>query len=641
MLLRNRIVLGAATALAALSLGFLVTGQLIQDQIEARYEDATLTGKTLLWSKILASQVDQMEVGLSSLTRDRATLKALQQGNAEDLRSEAQPTFNRLSTSGVLDRLTITDTQGRIRLSEPALEAKATENPLVRDALSVNEIKSGVVKDEDGTFVIALASPLYARGKLVGVVVFARKLQAAIEDLKANDGSEVFILDLDGRTADATDEGLLGRLDLPRPAAGQRTLTTVQLDDLTLAVSVVPLVDATGAAVGHLVSAKDYTNSYGTQRALDLASYCALALILLASLLGLTLYLRANFRRLGTVITALESLSKGNSDVEISGLDRHDEVGEIAQAMQVFRETTIEAQRLATKQAEEQAEKQCRVETIEALSAEFNQTITALLDLVASAAAAMESKARNMAATAEIAYNQSAKVATGSEEASGHVQTIASASEELSSAGAEIARQVEVSTSAASQAVEQAQKTNAQVESLAQAAEKIGEVVTLISDIAEQTNLLALNATIEAARAGEAGKGFAVVAGEVKNLASQTARATGEISAQIAGIQSATGDALSEIQEITKMIGGINETTTTIAAAIEEQGMATSEIARTIEDGATSTRLVSTNIAHVSEAAADTGQSAKWVLEAAEGLSQQSDSLRQTVEIFLREIRAA
>jgi methyl-accepting chemotaxis protein len=205
----------------------------------------------------------------------------------------------------------------------------------------------------------------------------------------------------------------------------------------------------------------------------------------------------------------------------------------------------------------------------------------------------------------------------------------------------EISRQVQESARIAGDAVKQAQETDQRINALSHAAGRIGDVVKLITAIAEQTNLLALNATIEAARAGEAGRGFAVVASEVKQLASQTAKATDEISTQIAGMQTATQESVAAIKEIGDTIGRISQIASTIAAAVEEQGAATQEIARNVGEAAKGTQQVAANITDVNRGAGETGSASSQVLSSAQSLSGESNQLKLEVERFLSTVRAA
>jgi methyl-accepting chemotaxis protein len=165
--------------------------------------------------------------------------------------------------------------------------------------------------------------------------------------------------------------------------------------------------------------------------------------------------------------------------------------------------------------------------------------------------------------------------------------------------------------------------------------------VTLIQNIASQTNLLALNATIEAARAGEHGKGFAVVASEVKALANQTAKATEEISTQVQGIQNATGDAVSAIQAIGGTIAEIDSISNEIATAVEQQGLATREISGNVQQAADGTRNVNNGILSVSRTSEEAGVAASRLLDAANGLSSQSERLKTEVGSFLGSLNAA
>jgi methyl-accepting chemotaxis protein len=218
---------------------------------------------------------------------------------------------------------------------------------------------------------------------------------------------------------------------------------------------------------------------------------------------------------------------------------------------------------------------------------------------------------------------------------------VASATEELSASINSIAQQVTRSAAIAAKAAEEARRTNTVVEGLASGTQKIGEVVTLIQSIASQTNLLALNATIEAARAGEHGKGFAVVASEVKALANQTAKATEEISAQVQGIQNATNQAVSAIQMIGGTIAEIDGISNEIAAAVEQQGTATREIAGNVQQAANGTAEVNSSIISVSQASDGASKATAKMLEAATGLSAQSDQLKAEVRSFLGSLHAA
>ena len=336
----------------------------------------------------------------------------------------------------------------------------------------------------------------------------------------------------------------------------------------------------------------------------------------------------------------MRRLSNGERDVDVVGANRKDEVGQMANALQVFKENMIAAERL---RAEQQIEQDRQIERARRMGEEvskFDKVIAEVVDAVSSAATELQGTAQSLAATAEETAQQSNTVSAAAEEMTQNVQTVASATEELSASIHEISGQVTESNKIVGQAVTQAGDTNAQVKQLAEAAQRIGDVVVLISDIAGQTNLLALNATIEAARAGEAGKGFAVVASEVKQLATQTARATEEIGTQIRAIQSSTESSAGAIQSITHTITRVSEISSAIAAAVEEQGAATQEISRNVQQAAAGTSEVTSNSAGVTEASQQTSAASSQVLTAASELSRYGATLRSEVDNFLHTVRS-
>ncbi len=338
---------------------------------------------------------------------------------------------------------------------------------------------------------------------------------------------------------------------------------------------------------------------------------------------------------------AMSRLAQHDLTTEINGVGRKDEVGQMAAAVQVFKTSMIEGDRLKAEQEEAQRIAAARGAKVDKLTRDFDTRVQGVVQTVASQATQMEASAQSMSATAEETTKQANAVAAASEEGAANVQTVASATEELSTSISEISRQVAHSSQIAAQAVTESAKANEMVQGLLNASQKIGEIVALINEIADQTNLLALNATIEAARAGEAGKGFAVVAAEVKNLATQTSKATDDIRSQITGVQGATQDAVNAIASIGKTIGEIDQISTAIAAAVEQQGAATQEIARNVEEAAKGTQEVSSNIGGVTEAANGTGAVANQVLTSARSLSEQSGELRSLVQTFLSEVKAA
>jgi len=381
------------------------------------------------------------------------------------------------------------------------------------------------------------------------------------------------------------------------------------------------------------------TQSYLSNAMWQVGAACIFAFVLA---LGLAMVIaRTITNPLNRLVYDAQQLASGNTEVAFAEAERTDEIGTVAKSVAGFRDGVVERLRLEEEQQQEMAKREARNMAVSEAVEAFETSAKQMLDTITHATGNLKETASAMTETARGTNGQATMVASAAEEATTNVQTVAAAAEELSVSLKDVTGQVVHSADIAKKATENADRTNRQIEGLANVAEDIGEVISLISSIAEQTNLLALNATIEAARAGEAGKGFAVVAAEVKELASQTGKATEEISAKISAIQSETRDAVNGIQSISETIEEINSVATAIATSVEEQTTATVEISASVDQASQGTAEVSNSIVRVSEAAAETDRAAGTVVSAAETLSEQSEEMHIVIERFLNTVKAA
>lgn len=367
-----------------------------------------------------------------------------------------------------------------------------------------------------------------------------------------------------------------------------------------------------------------------------------------AALLGILIAVAAYFVLNGVISTpilqiteAMDGISGGAYETIVPGTGRGDEVGKMAEALEIFRLNLIENQRLQEEVDIKQKADLARAEKIRLVTETFETDAASMTSIVAAASTELENTAQSLSTLAESSSGRAITVATSSEETSQSVEAVATASTQLSSSIAEISQQMANASRLAGETQAQAVETEGEMQGLANAANGIGEVVNLIQDISEQTNLLALNATIESARAGEAGKGFAVVANEVKALAGQTGQATENISNRIGDIQKRTESALAAISLITTKVSEVLEVASAVAAATEEQNSATNEISRNVEEVSNAARDVNTNIVEVRSASEETGFASGEVLTTAKELSQQAEGLKQRVDQFLNDVRVA
>ena len=415
----------------------------------------------------------------------------------------------------------------------------------------------------------------------------------------------------------------------------------------TFETGIKPSTDAIGrlgTALRDRIVAAGERISRDTALAASRAQYILIGLVAAALLLGGVLAFvlaRSIIRPVAGMTEAMTRLAGGDLQVAVPYRDAIDEMGAMAKAVDIFRQNAVSRVELEAAQAAEREARLRRAERVEQRVQIFQQTIATSLDIVTAATSELDATARAMTQVADNTNSQATTSSSAAAQTAANVQTVASAAEEMVSSLQEIERQVVRSSEVAGHAAHEAEATNAAMVSLHAAAEQIGAAVVMISGIANQTNLLALNATIEAARAGEAGRGFAVVASEVKELAAQTARATGEIGGQIAAIQAASGQAAEAMAQIAGTIVAVNEISGAIAATVVEQTAATGEISRNAGEAARGTEEVSANVARVLAAAREAGSAAAQVQSAATELATQSLTVKREIDSFLSDIQAA
>jgi methyl-accepting chemotaxis protein len=460
-------------------------------------------------------------------------------------------------------------------------------------------------------------------GKAV-VALKSAQLKKAIDDLLRYGQDEANVFVLRGR--------VLAAVALAERTVGENVAIQNAFDN------------SVGALVGQ-VEASVIQSTKGLLEELDgnrtLLLVVALTSILAAVGIGIFYVRRRLVWRLTSIANAMRRLSAGDIDHGAVAAGDHDEVGEMARSLAVFRAGEIERRGLAERERAEQLVKGRRAAAIEQMISEFRANVTAVIVAVTEHVRRMEMTARTLSSIAGGADQEVRAVTVSSEATSANVRTVAGAAEELGVSIREISDKALQAKEIVERASEMALGANRQIGKLSDGTKRIGDVVKLIRDIAAQTNLLALNATIEAARAGDAGRGFAVVASEVKTLATETATATEEISTQIGAIQLSTTEAVGAIRSIGDVMEDVNRFTVGIAAAVEEQSAATQEIARNVQQAASGARELAGGMTTVADAMRETNSSAAAVLEASKALTTQASELEGAVDAFLKNVAAA
>ncbi|MBR1273045.1 HAMP domain-containing protein [Bradyrhizobium sp. AUGA SZCCT0222] len=596
--------------------------------VTAKEEDgkATLLAEASLKAAIIASMKGTTDPGrLEQLAKLEREFRAFAKIFADVVKvkdESARITQNQLTRSGMSLHYKLDDLPSNADESEQQVISLGAKKVYEQFQAVTALVNTFVINSDKAVAASALARLKFVENSLKSI---SSKNEKVVADLKES----------------------AGLLEAYREALAKLIHNAKEIDDLTLDMTDSVTAISKGAAVMKSSLLADQKRLEAESNA-SIGETERLILILAAGgfLLGCVwafLLGKGISRPMTAMCGAMRELAAGNFDVVLPGLGRKDELGEMASAVEEFKvQAVAKAERdAATQEAQNKASSAARRTELIRFADEFEAAVGAIVSNVSASAVQLEASAGTLTRTAETTQSLSSQVAGASEQASGNMQSVASATEELSASVDEIGRRVKESSQIAEAAVRQAEQTDSRIGKLSRAAQEIGDVVKLITAIAEQTNLLALNATIEAARAGDAGRGFAVVASEVKSLASQTAKATDEISNHISGMQGATQESVAAIKEIGGTIGKISDIATTIADAVEQQSSATQEIARSVQNVAQGTEEAAASIMQVNRGATETGTASEEVLHSARTLSSESTRLREELDRFMANIRAA
>ncbi|MEI6987010.1 MAG: methyl-accepting chemotaxis protein, partial [Rhodospirillaceae bacterium] len=609
-------------------------------QMINQLRDMAVLGTTSLWTKTATNILNQMESNTASLTRNADALQALKIADAVAVRANVAGTYNRLSSSKIITAMTVVGIDRTILYSSLGDFTGISNDKLIQLAAEEQKVKKSVELATDGRLIAAVAFPILFRGKPVGTALFELGFDETVVDMKTISGADTFLVKGDGTVEYATDRGLFDKVRPKLPVLGLPSFETQVVENLAYSVTVMAVIGRNGEALAHLVTIKDTTEEYKLERYTQLLTMGLAVIGIILCSWGIYAYLLRSLAPLHSAVTALNALSNGDMTVNIKVTSK-DEIGEMARAVNICRESLLRAQAVEHESRATEARTMVeRKQAIVAVANEFDTTFGQVLNSVAEASAKIVESAHRLRDTAEMMRTGAGDTSDKTRMAAQAIDTVDNVTNAMIASIEEVGERMSDTGTAIQRAVDHTRHGDIACQTLAIAAKRIGEIVKLVNAVAGQTNLLALNATIEAARAGEAGKGFAVVASEVKALSLQTAKATEEIGTQVRAIQSSSHDVICAIKSIRTTVEDVDELSRIVTRTLTTQLAQTREITEAVVGAKNNSSEVLTCVGDLGASAANTGKSAVKMIYSAGHLGDEFKRLQSDAARFVASIRA-
>ncbi|MBB6522022.1 methyl-accepting chemotaxis protein [Pseudoteredinibacter isoporae] len=619
MLLRTRIIAFTSIGILAVVMIMALANYNIQSSAQTRFEHTSTQAKQVLWNKIIAGEQQYMEESISSLTRDRQLRKALKAENYDAIQEQALTSYRRLSTSTVLDRIDIADTQGTVKFSAPESTQGWENNPLIQAALDSGKISKGIVLLNNEPF-IQMSFPLNFRGKLIGIGIYSKKLSQAIAEFKELDKSEVGILQTDSRLALSTAAKLYQQMTLKVPDDKTSQFLRIDTEDKALAVSLNPILNPEKKLIAYLATANDQTTSYQIEDRTHMLAI-TLSLILIAAIIfAFMVYIRRSFEPVNQVVNSLQNIAEGNLNVQLNNTGKDDEIGQLTTAAGTMAKQLKEI-----------------INQVRSMATQLQEAIRAMDDIVEETDLGVQQQLQETRRVNDAITEMSASVSQVAE----HANAAANNASTANTDALEGERIVQQSIESIEQMSSNINHSARVINQLDESSQEIGSVLDVIRGIAEQTNLLALNAAIEAARAGEQGRGFAVVADEVRTLASRTQKSTQDIQDTIEQLQAGSRQAvesmeksIEQVSENLKQSQKTSDSLSTIAQAIDGINNMNTQIAEATDSQSHTTQEISSNVHSINGLAEKSAKGARETSACTAQLNHMAGDLTKLVAHF-------